>query len=211
MELFFYCLEKSLRFKKAFGGAVIICLLATFAIGIQLAAKPEPDVIETPYEAHQKAEQRDCALLKQHAENGDVNAMVKMGCYHMKQGYFDNAKLYFMKAAGKDDAKAMFYLGDCYRFKGDTSPAGSKKGYFYIKAMEYYRQAGEHGVAQAYLFLGMHYKLGMGTEANIDKAVDLWITGAKKGNSESLSALEVNSPYSEKAKAFIDQFKNVSQ
>ena len=211
VDFFIDCLEKSLRFKKVLFGVVIFCLLGTFAIGIQLAAMSESDEIATPFEAHQEAEQRDCALWKQSAENGDANAMVKMGCYHMKQGYFDNAKLYFMKAADKDDAQAMFYLGDCYRFKGDTAPSGSEKVRLYTKAMEYYSQAGEHGYAQAYLFLGMHYKSGKGTEANMDKAVDLWITGAKKGNTESLSALEVNSQYSEKAKAFIDQFKNVSQ
>ena len=211
VEFFLDCLEKSLRFKKVLWVVVIFCLLGTFAIGIQLAAMSESDAIATPFEAHQEAEQRDCALWKQSAENGDANAMVKMGCYHMNKGDFDTAKPYLTKAANKDDARAMFYLGDSYRFRGDTAPSGSEKVRLYTKAMEYYSQAGEHGLAEAYLFLGMHYKSGKGTEANMDKAVDLWITGAKMGNTESLSALEVNSPYSEKAKAFIDQFKNVSQ
>lgn len=156
------CFERALRIKVTFIAVVIISFLSSAAIGIQLTAGPEPDAVETPLEAHQKAVRNDYELSRQYAENGDVNAMVKMGCYHMNKGDFDTAKPYLIKAADKDDAKGMFYLGDYYRFKGDTAPGGSGKVYFYTRAMEQYKQAGEHGQAQAYLLLGCTANSGKG-------------------------------------------------
>ncbi len=142
------------------------------------------------------------------AENGDVDAMYKIGiCYYvgkagaptlitnaipLEQDY-EKAYEYLKGSADKGSVLAMLNLGNIYK-----SGIGAPKGKDIKKALEWYEKAGEEGCSDAYANIAKVYETEMtdlllnkivkikdaSEAANIlwDKAVEFNILAAEKGS-----------------------------
>ena len=86
------------------------------------------------------------------------------------------------RKAQSGDAKAQYYLGDCY-YDGK----GVAKDYSQV--VYWYRKAAEQGYALAQADLGYCYQKGYGVDMDYDKAVYWYRKGADQGNANSQNSL----------------------
>lgn len=108
------------------------------------------------------------------AEYGDSLAMQNLGFYYWP--YFRNAANtditqsieWFTKAAHGGEAKSWFALGRIYG-------VGNEIEQDVDKAFQCYKNAADGGCEDAYIYAGMHYLYGIGTEADPRQAIK-WMT-----------------------------------
>lgn len=108
------------------------------------------------------------------AEYGDSLAMQNLGFYYWP--YFRNAANtdmtqsieWFSKAAHEGEAKSWFALGRIYG-------VGNEIEQDVDKAFHCYKNAADGGCEDAYIYAGMHYLYGIGTEADPRQAIK-WMT-----------------------------------
>ena len=113
---------------------------------------------------------------RQAAEYGDSLAMQNLGFYYWP--YFRNAANtditqsieWFTKAAHEGEAKSWFALGRIYG-------VGNEIEQDVDKAFQCYKNAADGGCEDAYIYAGMHYLYGIGTEADPRQAIK-WMTFA---------------------------------
>ena len=124
--------------------------------------------------------------LKKQAEQGDAAAQNDLGFAYYKGNYngkevdqdYENALLWFLKAADQSFAEAQNNLGDLFYYG-----IGVEKNY--DKAAEWYAKSAEQENAEGQLKLGFCYSTGLGVEQNSEKAVALYEKAAGQGYAEA--------------------------
>jgi TPR repeat protein len=121
------------------------------------------------------------------AKEGDAHAQAYIGyCYasgkEVKQDY-DQAFIWYQKAALKRDADAQDSLGRCYQ-----NGWGVKEDY--TKAVAWYLKAAEQGSAGAQNNLGLCYEEGTGVKQDKNEAAVWYEKAAAQGNEYARTRLE---------------------
>lgn len=104
------------------------------------------------------------ALCKELFESNDPVGMNIMGIFY-EQGHVvpqntEKAEELYLKSAAMGCAAAMYNLGLLYNTKES-----------FVKALEYFKSAAEHGFVKSYFWLGYFYENGLGVEQNYENAV----------------------------------------
>lgn len=133
--------------------------------------------------------------LRRSAEEGDVNAMFRMG-NNYKYGYNgltpDNTEAikWYQKAIEHGDADAMSALGLMYK-KGDGVEID------YEKARLLFEKAADLKNADAFVNLGVMYVNGTGVPKSTEKALSLFVEGANLGSDVAMTNLAQMYQYAE--------------
>ena len=109
-------------------------------------------------------------LLKKAAENGNIEAQIKMGD---KYRYTDKAEArkWYQKAAEQGNAEAQVKLGDTYMFSND------------VEAVKWYRKAAEQGNSDGMENLAVQYEMGRGVpKYDYSEALKWYKKAAEAGN-----------------------------
>ena len=102
-------------------------------------------------------------------------------CYYLLNDY-DNAFIWYERAAMKDNPTGQFGLAQCYE-KG----LGTKQDS--LKAFEWYKKAAENGNTESKYRTAMNYYHARGTEQNYGKAVEWLLSAALKNHTYAQSWL----------------------
>ena len=122
------------------------------------------------------------------AEQGDPEAMARLGLYHSVgkhvQADADKAVTWFSRAAAHEQTDALYYLGECHFFgKGvERDPA---------KAVGYLTKAHMKGSSKASDMLATAYAKGEGVQTDHVKARSLYEEAIKRGNKIAFGNLGV--------------------
>lgn len=103
------------------------------------------------------------------AEKDYIFAQMNLGEFYHKKGDYQNALLWFSKAADLGAPKAQSFLGCMYEYGQGTEPD-------HAKSLEFYKQAAEQGNAEAQFNLGRYYMSEAGGN-NYSEAAN-WYTKA---------------------------------
>ena len=111
----------------------------------------------------------DLDELKQQAEGGDINAMIRLGD-SLENGTagvqdVDDAFRWFRKAAEEGHAVGQFKTGMAYAYGIGVDPDWSR-------AMRWYHEAAEQGHAEAEYAVGMIHCYGLAGESDKPKAIE---------------------------------------
>jgi len=133
------------------------------------------------------------------AEQGDTDAMIKLGTYFYQKtenryvrtenqktepnkaviaGDLHMAEHWFTEAAKRGDVQAQFVLGAYYHL-AENGPKD------FSKAVFWYNKAANQGNSKAQFFLGNCYHKGEGVQKDQDRAVYWWSLAAAQGNDEA--------------------------
>lgn len=132
----------------------------------------------------QVASQIDSIRYK--AEHGDVKYQYAYGvCFEKGWGVeqdWNEAIVWYNKAAQQNNGPALNSLGNCYRMGYGVS-ADPKK------AFEWYQKGAAEKDGQAMLNLGNCYYYGMGTKKDETTAISWWENAAEAGNAYAMAQL----------------------
>ena len=122
-------------------------------------------------------------------EGGYTKAETYVGdCYLNGFGVLKDslrAKALYEKAAAKNSGYAQYKLGEMYASNGLTIDKDE------VKAAKWFEKAAANGQSDAEYMLGHYYAFGHGgKKINLDKAHDLFIKSAKKGNRFAIASLK---------------------
>jgi TPR repeat protein len=125
---------------------------------------------------------REMRKLRRHADRGDrIAALVcailtEQGCGMSQDSV---AAEHFYKQAASEIPLAQFLLAERLLKRKDTAVEGFK----------YAERAAKAGIPEAAILLGHAYKLGLGTEADEEKAQNWYLIGAELGDPEGFFQL----------------------
>lgn len=119
--------------------------------------------------------------LQQSADQGFIDAMYTLGCFHETGEYFDTvdhvkAVSYFQPLADNDVAAGQFKMG-LYHELGDGGVELDS-----AKAIEYYQLAADQGHTDAMLYLGDFHRIGRYLPLDQQKAFALYTQAHEAGN-----------------------------
>ena len=128
------------------------------------------------------------SYLTEADELGDSKAPRYLGFLYESQEDYENALVYFQKAADSGDITARYYTGRYY-LEGKGCEADYEKAYSYL-----YEAASSEkvvpGVADAQYFMGQIFENGYGTEKSLEDAKYWYSLAATNGSEEAAQALE---------------------
>jgi hypothetical protein len=129
---------------------------------------------------------RDIALYKRQAEEGDLDAQCMLGC-HLFRGVgisVDKCEAFkwYKRAAESGHIDSMHFYGQCY-FYGDGVATNVHEGIKWIT------RSGEAGYANAQYYLGYIYENGFGVAVDIHAAIKWYTLASKAGHSLAKDAL----------------------
>ncbi|MEG9481259.1 tetratricopeptide repeat protein [Mannheimia sp. HC-2023] len=102
---------------------------------------------------------------------------------------YSEAFTYFSKEAERNNAEAIYYLGNMYRF-GESIPKDLDKAeHLYQKAFKLFNQMAQEKDATAVMYLGQMYHFGNGTKRDTEKGIQLFLQADKLGNGKASSYL----------------------
>lgn len=107
------------------------------------------------------------------AENGDAEAMTQAADIYGFKDKTEEQKKWLLKAAEQNFADAEYALGSLYYSENDPD---------YIKAMEWYKKASEHGGNTACCHVGNMYLKGEGVEKDEKQAFEWFKKAHEKGS-----------------------------
>ena len=118
-------------------------------------------------------------LCMEKANGGDDVSQYILGrCYYYGEGVeqdFNQAVLWWTKAANQGNADAMNLLGLAYRF-------GLGVEVDYAKSLSLLQEAADKDCASALMNLGVCYQEGWGVEVDIEEALRLYMMAAERGD-----------------------------
>lgn len=122
------------------------------------------------------------------AENGDVDAMVRLGCMYLESGKTADAREaldWFRKAAELGHADAMVHLGKMYdSYELCQGMRGNDE-----EAVKWYRKAAELGSAEGMFNLGGMYHFGRGVPGDMQEALNWYRKAAELGHADAMHSL----------------------
>ncbi|MEY3089770.1 MAG: hypothetical protein RL113_86 [Pseudomonadota bacterium] len=117
------------------------------------------------------------------AKKGDPKAQYNLGLMYANgegvQKNIQKAKQWYEKAAMHGHGAAQYNLGKLHHIDAKKDPSR------YVKAKEWYEKSSEAGVPQAFNNLATLYMNGEGVAKNEQKAFELFLEGANKGDDAS--------------------------
>jgi len=116
-------------------------------------------------------------LLKRQAVRGNAEAMTCLAVDHMDLQNFDEATLWFRKAADLGFPAAQYMLGSVY--DGDYGKGVEKDS---VEAVRWYRLAADQGDADAQRALAANYILGNGVAKDIPTGLGWYRKAAENGD-----------------------------
>ena len=180
LNLFTYCFENSLRFKRTLVIAFIMVLWSGGVIVIQLTAKPEPDANEPPIIQNQKDDQESFEQCKKDAEAGIPEAQYELSVmYAIGNGVERNevkSTEWCQKAADAGHAEAQLDIGHKY-YTGNNDTTKPD----YAKALDWYQKAAASGYPNANYRAGHMFLYGEGVAQDYSKALEYFQQGAASG------------------------------
>lgn len=114
-------------------------------------------------------------------DKGSLDAMNALGVLYLNNGNYDQAKIFFEKAAAKNDEIANFNLGNM-SFLG-------KKSALNPEALEYYKKSASKNYSPAYVALGDMYATGKGAKHSVEKAEEYYLKAADLNDDVAIDRL----------------------
>ena len=116
------------------------------------------------------------------ANQGDTNALIKLGVNAELQNNYSSALNYYSKAASLGNTDALVFIGQLYEFGG-----GVKQNY--ANALTYYTKSANLGNSTAIYNIGNLYENGHGVKQDYTKAMQYYQKSASLRNAHAMLAI----------------------
>lgn len=120
-------------------------------------------------------------------EAGDSKAPRYLALLYESSEDYENALIYYEKAAGLGDTTGKYYVGQYY-LEGKGTDVDYEKAYEYLSEVASSKKV-VPGVADARYSMGYIYENGLGVEADLDAAIDWYTQASENGSEEAAEAL----------------------
>ena len=157
-----------------------------FVAALCLAAVVCVNSEEARFDPAAGADQSEVVLLRKGADQGNVEAQVRLGFSHLSgEGVPQRLTAeveWYRAAADQGDAEAQNNLGTMYE-------RGNGVAQSLTTAVEWYRKAADQGHAEALNSLGLMYGHGKGVAQSHTLALEVFRKAANQGHAEALNNL----------------------
>ena len=129
-------------------------------------------------EGHPRDARQAARWLEQAANANDLESMNRLGILHYDQKEYDQALVWFRKAADRDHPESQSFLGDLYRF-------GRAVKLDYAEAIRWYERSAKRNYPHALYVLAVLHGQGRGTPADRVMANVYYERAAAAGHPEA--------------------------